>query len=166
MMTNARPTRIISLWGLAAASLAALVAGATFSSSCANVSDVSNKEGEEASAAVRKVIEEQQAAWNRGDIEGFMDGYAREETTTFASGENMRRGWQTVLDRYKQAYDTREKMGALEFSELELKPLSPFYIMATGRWQLKRDSDNPSGRFTLLFRRTNAGWRIVHDHTS
>ena len=133
---------------------------------CANVSEVSDRQGGEAVAAVRKVIEEQQAAWNRGDIEGFMDGYAREETTTFVSGDQVRRGWQTVLDRYKQAYDTREKMGTLEFSELEFKPVSPFYVMATGRWSLAQVPGDPRGRFTLLFRRTAAGWRIVHDHTS
>ncbi len=146
--------------GLAAAALAAGVAG------CTNVSEVSDKEGEQAIANVRKVVEDQQAAWNRGDIEGFMDGYAREETTTFVSGDNVRRGWQTVLDRYKQTYDTREKMGTLEFSELEFKPVSPFYVLATGRWALANVPNDPHGRFTLLFRRTNAGWRIVHDHTS
>lgn len=117
-------------------------------------------------AAVRAVIEAQQAAWNRGDIEGFMEGYAREETTTFVSGDSLRRGWQTVLDRYRAAYDSRAKMGTLSFTELEFKPLSPFYIMASGRWQLTREADSPRGRFTLIFRRTNAGWRIIHDHTS
>jgi ketosteroid isomerase-like protein len=117
-------------------------------------------------AAVRAVIEAQQAAWNRGDIEGFMAGYAREETTTFVSGDTLTRGWQTVLDRYKRNYDSRAKMGTLTFSELEFKPLSPFYIMATGRWQLARDADTPRGRFTLIFRRTTGGWRVVHDHTS
>lgn len=117
-------------------------------------------------AAVRAVIESQQAAWNRGDIEGFMDGYAREETTTFVSGDTVTRGWQTVLDRYRKRYDSRAKMGTLTFSELEFKPLSPFYIMASGRWQLARDADTPHGRFTLVFRRTVGGWRVVHDHTS
>jgi ketosteroid isomerase-like protein len=117
-------------------------------------------------AAVRAVIEAQQAAWNRGDIEGFMAGYAREETTTFVSGDTVTRGWQTVLDRYRARYDSRAKMGTLTFSELEFKPLSPFYIMATGRWQLARDADTPHGRFTLIFRRTAGGWRVVHDHTS
>ena len=117
-------------------------------------------------AAVRAVIEAQAAAWNRGDVAGYMEGYAKEETTTFVSGDAITRGWQTVLDRYKARYDTREKMGTLDFSELEFKPLSEFYIMATGRWRLTRAADTPHGRFTLLFRRTNAGWRIVHDHTS
>ncbi len=112
------------------------------------------------------VMNAQSAAWNRGDIEGFMDGYAREDTTTFVSGDAVTRGWQTVLDRYKAAYDSRAKMGTLSFTELEFKPLSPFYIMASGRWQLTREADNPHGRFTLIFRRTAAGWRIVHDHTS
>ena len=117
-------------------------------------------------AAVRAVIEAQAAAWNRGDVNGYMEGYAKEETTTFVSGDTITRGWQTVHDRYAARYDTREKMGTLAFSELELRPLSEFYIMATGRWQLTRLSDTPRGRFTLIFRRTAAGWRIVHDHTS
>jgi ketosteroid isomerase-like protein len=117
-------------------------------------------------AAVRSVIEAQQAAWNRGDIEGYMDGYAREEATTFVSGDTITRGWQTVLERYRKRYDSPAKMGKLTFSELELKPLSPFYTMATGRWRLAREGDAPRGRFTLIFRRTVGGWRIVHDHTS
>jgi ketosteroid isomerase-like protein len=117
-------------------------------------------------AAVRAVLDAQAAAWNRGDVEGYMEGYAKEETTTFVSGDTITRGWQTVLERYKARYDTREKMGTLAFTELEIKPLSEFYFMATGRWQLTRAGDTPHGRFTLIFRRTNAGWRIVHDHTS
>jgi uncharacterized protein (TIGR02246 family) len=118
-------------------------------------------------AAVRAVIEAQQAAWNRGDIEGFMDGYAREEATTFVSGDTVTRGWQTVLERYRRRYDSRAKMGTLTFSELEFRPLSPFYVMAAGRWQLTLEQgEAPRGRFTLLFRRTTGGWRIVHDHTS
>ena len=117
-------------------------------------------------AAVRAVIEAQAAAWNRGDVTGYMEGYAREDGTTLVSGDTVTRGWQVVHDRYKARYDTRAKMGTLAFSELEFKPLGEFYIMATGRWQLTRAADTPHGRFTLIFRRTAAGWRIVHDHTS
>jgi len=117
-------------------------------------------------SAVRAVLESQAAAWNRGDIEGYMEGYAKEDTTEFVSGDTIMRGWQAVLERYKARYDTRAKMGTLTFSELEIKPLSEYYIMASGRWQLTRDADTPHGRFTLIFRRTGAGWRIVHDHTS
>ena len=117
-------------------------------------------------AAVRAVIEAQAAAWNRGDVAGYMEGYAKEEATTFVSGDAVTRGWQTVHDRYKARYDTREKMGTLAFSELEFKPLSEFYMLAAGRWQLTRAADTPHGRFTLILRRTAAGWRIVHDHTS
>jgi ketosteroid isomerase-like protein len=118
-------------------------------------------------AAVRAVLEAQAAAWNRGDVAGYMEGYAKEEATTFVSGDTITRGWQTVHDRYKSRYDTRAKMGTLAFTELELKPLSEFYFTATGRWQLTlSDGTTPHGRFTLILRRTNAGWRIVHDHTS
>ncbi|MGE5361181.1 MAG: YybH family protein [Bacteroidales bacterium] len=117
-------------------------------------------------AAVRAVIEAQQAAWNRGDVAGYMEGYAKTSATTFVSGDTVTRGWQTVLDRYKARYDTREKMGTLAFTELEFKPLCASCILVMGRWELTRTGDTPRGRFTLIFERTNAGWRIVHDHTS
>src|ERR1700755_662500 len=71
-------------------------------------------------AAVRAVIESQAAAWNRGDIDGYMEGYAKEDSTEFVSGDTLTRGWQTVLDRYKSHYDSRAKMGTLTFSELHI----------------------------------------------
>ena len=119
-----------------------------------------------AEAAIRAVLDAQAAAWNRGDIEGFMDGYARSDSTVFVSGDSVTRGWQTVLDRYKKSYDTREKMGTLEFSDLEIKVLGKDVGVAHGRWQLTRAKDVPHGRFTLIFRRTGKNWRIIHDHTS
>ncbi len=116
--------------------------------------------------AVRGVLEAQVAAWNRGDIEGFMDGYARSSDIAFVSGDEVRRGWQTVLERYKKTYGSREKMGVLAFTELEITPINRDAAVVLGRWQLTRTSDAPHGRFTLIFRRTPQGWRIVHDHTS
>src|SRR5262247_3256397 len=82
---------------------------------CATQPD-SKQNTEPVSQAIRAVMEAQQAAWNRGDIEGFMDGYERGETTTFVSGDDITRGWQTVLDRYKQRYSSPEQMGMLNFS--------------------------------------------------
>jgi ketosteroid isomerase-like protein len=123
-------------------------------------------DGDPEAAEIRKVIQAQQEAWNRGDLEAFMSGYARSDKTTFVSGDEVTRGWQTVLDRYKAKYSDREKMGTLTFSELEITPLGSDDAVVLGRWQLKRAKDNPRGRFTLIFRRTPEGWRIVQDHTS
>jgi len=121
---------------------------------------------EQIEQAVRAVLDEQVQSWNRGDIEGFMKGYAKSDETVFVSGDNVTRGWQTVLDRYKKNYDSREKMGVLEFTELEVRPVGEDGAVALGRWRLTRAGDSPHGRFTLIFRRTGDGWRIVHDHTS
>jgi ketosteroid isomerase-like protein len=126
----------------------------------------SEKGQAESAAAIRAVLDAQAAAWNRGDVEGYMDGYERAETTTLISGDSVTRGWQTVTDRYKKAYDTPEKMGTLAFGDIEIKPLSEFYASVTGRWQLTSAKDTPHGRFALIFRRTNAGWRIVQDTTT
>ena len=117
-------------------------------------------------AAIKAVMDAQRDAWNRGDIEGYMDGYDRSDKTVFVSGDNVTRGWQTVLDRYKKSYDTREKMGVLTFSDLEITLLGADSAKVLGRWSLKRANDEPHGRFTLIFKRTSKGWRIVHDHTS
>jgi ketosteroid isomerase-like protein len=117
-------------------------------------------------AEIRAVLSAQVAAWNRGDIDGFMNGYARSDATEFIAGDTLTRGWQTVRDRYKKKYDNREKMGLLTFSELKITRLGADAALVLGRWKLVRKADKPHGRFTLLFRRTPDGWRIVHDHTS
>ena len=117
-------------------------------------------------AAIRAVLDAQRDAWNRGDIEGYMDGYDRSPETEFVGGDSISRGWQTVLDRYKKNYNSREKMGTLTFSEVEITLLSKDAALVLGRWRLKRASDEPHGTFTLLFRKTKAGWRIIHDHSS
>ena len=122
--------------------------------------------GSSPTAEIRAVMQAQQEAWNRGDIDGFMNGYARARATIFVSEDTVTRGWQTVRNRYKKKYSDRAKMGTLTFSDLEITPLGPDAAVALGRWKLKRAKDEPHGRFTLIFRRTRDGWRIVHDHTS
>jgi ketosteroid isomerase-like protein len=115
---------------------------------------------------IRAVIQAQQEAWNRGDIDAFMNGYARSSSTIFVSEDKVTRGWETVRDRYKKKYSNREKMGTLSFSDLEITPLGRNAAVVLGRWRLKRAEDRPHGRLTLIFRLTKDGWRIVHDHTS
>ncbi|HZE63748.1 MAG TPA: nuclear transport factor 2 family protein [Pyrinomonadaceae bacterium] len=116
--------------------------------------------------AIQAVLDAQCAAWNRGDIEGFMDGYERSEKTVFVGGDNVTRGWQTVLDRYKRNYDSREKMGTLTFSDLEITPIGNDAALVLMRWHLQRAKDEPHGRSTLIMRRTKQGWKIAHDHSS
>ena len=119
-----------------------------------------------AADAIKVVLDAQAAAWNRGDLEGYMDGYDRSPNTEFVGGDTITRGWQTVLERYKKNYSSREKMGMLTFSDLEITMLSKDAALVLGRWHLKRASDDPHGTFSLLFRKTKVGWRIVHDHSS
>ncbi len=115
---------------------------------------------------IRRVMEAQTAAWNQGDIEGFMRGYWNSPQLVFVSGANVTRGWQPTIDRYKKSYDSRAKMGVLTFSDLEIDVLSKDAATVLGSWSLEREKDNPHGKFTLIFRKFKDGWRIVHDHTS
>ncbi len=120
----------------------------------------------DAGADIRAVMWAQVAAWNRGDIDGFMNGYWRSDRTEFVSGDKVTRGWQTVRDRYRRKYDSREKMGTLTFSAINVTTFGNDAAFVVGQWSLRRKSDRPHGVFSLLFRRTPAGWRIIHDHTS
>src|SRR5438128_187503 len=129
-------------------------------------SSQSNKSGTTSEAAIRAVLDAQRDAWNRGDIEGYMDGYARSSDTVFVSGDNVMRGWQSVLDRYKKSYNSRDKMGVLTFSDLEINIIGKDAAVVLGRWHLQRANDEPHGRFTLILRQTKQGWKIIHDHTS
>ena len=130
------------------------------------VSTFAQTKDEKTKAAIRKVMDEQTAAWNAGDIEGFMQGYWNSPDMKFVSGENVARGWQAALDRYKKNYDSQAKMGILTFSDLEITLLSKDSALVLGNWALQRDPDNPKGKFTLIFRKFKTGWKVIHDHTS
>jgi ketosteroid isomerase-like protein len=120
----------------------------------------------DAEAGVRMALDQQVREWNAGNLAGFMETYAKSDQTRFASGGDISLGWQTVFDRYRTKYGDRAKMGTLNISNVEVTPLGHDAALAFGRWRLTRDNDSPSGLFTLLFRKTAEGWRIVHDHTS
>jgi ketosteroid isomerase-like protein len=112
------------------------------------------------------VLHEQQVAWNRADIETFMQGYWKSPEVTFAGSSGVTRGWQPVLDRYRERYRDAQAMGQLDFHDVEVHLLGKDAAFVLGRWHLRRANDEPGGVFTLVFQRFPEGWRIVHDHTS
>jgi ketosteroid isomerase-like protein len=117
-------------------------------------------------AAILTLLNDQTAAWNRGDIEGFMNGYWNSNQTEFVSSDGVSRGWQALLERYRHRYPDRKAMGHLTFSDLEIRVECSTAAYALGEYHLQRESDNPSGVFTLNFRKFPEGWRIVVDHTT
>ncbi len=130
------------------------------------VSAVAAAESGNAEAEIRAVLDAQAQAWNRGDVDAFMEGYWKSEKTEFVGSEGLFRGWQAVLERYHKAYPGRQAMGRLTFSGLEITLLAPDAALVLGNWQLEREHDRPGGVFTLVFRKFPEGWRIIHDHTS
>ncbi len=122
---------------------------------------------ETAEEAIRKVLDDQAKAWNRGDLEGFMAGYWKSPELTFSSGGEQTKGWEATLERYRKRYKGEGKeMGTLAFTDVSVQTLSGDSAFVRGRFQLVRTKDKPSGLFTLIVKRFPEGWRIVHDHTS
>jgi len=118
-------------------------------------------------ASVRQVLDVQVEAWNRGDLDAFMEGYRHGDELRFYSGDKIQVGWQATMDRYRQRYQADgAEMGQLAFDELTIDVLSNNAAIVRGRWHLTRKEDAPHGLFTLLVKRFPEGWRIVHDHTS
>lgn len=117
-------------------------------------------------AALRAVLAEQAEAWNMGDIDGFMEGYWQSPDLRFASGGTVTRGYRDTLAGYKARYTSREVMGTLDFSDLDVVKLSEHAAIVHGRWQLTRAEDTPSGLFTLVFRRIGGEWKIISDTTT
>jgi uncharacterized protein (TIGR02246 family) len=117
---------------------------------------------------IRAVLADQTAAWNRGDLSHFVEGYLDSPTTLFI-GHDIARGRGQLLARYQKAYATPEKMGLLTFSDLEVHLLGRNYANVVGRFHLKRTAaggGDAEGVFTLLFEKTSKGWKIIQDHTS
>jgi L-asparaginase / beta-aspartyl-peptidase len=116
--------------------------------------------------AIEKVLRVQQEAWNRGDVDAFMEHYWKSDDLTFSSGGKTTRGWQATLARYRERYPTREKMGRLTLGEFEITPLGDAAALVLGQWKLDGLSEPLGGNFTLVLRKIDGRWVIVHDHTS
>lgn len=118
--------------------------------------------------AVRAVLDAQVAAWNAGDIDGFMKGYWKNEKLTFISGGSITQGWEPTRERYVKRYaaDGKDKMGKLSFDEVNYEAFGADAAAVRGVFKLVRGEQTDEGRFTLLLRKLPDGWRIVHDHTS
>lgn len=116
--------------------------------------------------AVRQVLATQQDAWNRGDIDAFMEYYWKSPELQFLGSKGPTYGWQNTLERYKKNYSNRDLMGQLKFDILNLNQRSKKVITVLGKFTLIRKNDEPSGYFLLVFQKIKGKWVIVADHTS
>lgn len=115
---------------------------------------------------IQTIMDKQESAWNRGDVEGFMNGYLKSDSLCFIGRKGLNFGWQTTLDNYRDSYPDREAMGKLEFNNMEYKPLCPDYTFVIGQWTLFRETDTIGGHYSLLWQKTEKGWKIIADHSS
>lgn len=115
---------------------------------------------------IRGVLAAQTDAWNRGDAEGFMQGYWKSDSLLFIGKSGVTRGWEKTLANYKKGYPDTAAMGKLSFDIISVKQLSPDYAFVIGKWMLKRSIGDLSGHYTLLFRKRKGLWTIVADHSS
>jgi ketosteroid isomerase-like protein len=122
--------------------------------------------GSSATSDITALLAAQAAAWNRGDLNGFMQAYAQTDDLRFASGDTVTYGWRPTLERYRQRYPDKAAMGTLAYSDLVVTGLAPDAALVFGHWQLTRAKDTPHGLFTLTLKKSAAGWRIIFDHTS
>ena len=117
-------------------------------------------------AAIRQVMQQQQDAWNKGDIATLMQGYWNSDSLMFIGSSGITYGYRQTFERYKKNYDGREKMGTLQFDLLHVLPLAGDVYMVVGKWHLKRSIGDAGGIYTLIFRKIAGRWLIVSDHTS
>ena len=112
------------------------------------------------------VLHKQAESWNAGDVERFMQYYWKSDQLTFSSGGSVTRGWAETLANYRRRYPTPERMGKVRFEAVEVIPLGAEAAMVLGEWHLERVPDALHGNFTLVFRKIDGRWLIIHDHTS
>lgn len=119
-------------------------------------------------AEIRAELDTQVAAWNRGDLKGYMQGYWHSPELTFFAGSREFAGWEPAYQRYRAAYLGKDKeMGHLNFSNVRVEVLGPEAAFVRGDWQLTmKDGSERSGLFTVVLKLFGDGWRIIHDHSS
>ena len=123
-----------------------------------------NKESEK---AIRGVLDSQVVAWNKGDLDGFMDGYWNDDKLFYISGANAAQGWKALKERYQKAYQADGKeMGKLKFTDLNVEMLAADAALVRGKWEVTMSKETVGGWFTLIVKKFPTGWKVTHDHTS
>lgn len=115
---------------------------------------------------VKKCMNLQQDAWNKGSIEAFMTYYWKSDSLKFIGHKGLTWGWQQTLDNYKKAYPTKDYMGQLTFEVLDAEQLSRHFVFVAGKWNVKTSDKETGGYFTLLWKKIKGKWVIIADHTS
>lgn len=116
--------------------------------------------------AIRTVLAEQQAAWNTGSLDDFMEGYWKSQNLSFIGSRGVTKGWDQTLANYRKGYVDKAAMGILEFDVIELRSLGPASCLMIGKYTLTREDDKPSGHFSLIWEKIGGQWVITTDHTS
>lgn len=116
--------------------------------------------------AIRKILDTQTMAWNKGDIVAFMNGYWENDSLIFIGKSGVTYGWTNTLNNYKKGYPDTAAMGKLHFTLIQVKKLSGEYYHVVGKWFLKRSIGDVGGHYTLVFRKINGRWVIISDHSS
>lgn len=161
-----RLKRISSLMVAVGALLAWLACGYRMQAATAIESESRPAQGDSLTAELSSLLARQTQAWNRGDLEEYMQTYWKSEELTFSAGGRTTRGWQATLDRYRKRYATPEQMGTLTFGQLETRRLGPDASLMLGVWKLDRRNEPVEGNFSLVWQRIDGRWVIVHDHSS
>ena len=115
---------------------------------------------------VKKLLQDQTEAWNKGNLEAFMETYWQSDSLLFVSKNGVTRGWTNTMENYKKSYPDVDAMGKLSFDLIEIKALSPQSYFVVGKWMLEKSVGEFSGYYTLLIRKIKGEWRIVADHSS
>jgi ketosteroid isomerase-like protein len=115
---------------------------------------------------ILKLLEDQRQAWNRGDINEYMQGYNQSDSLLFVGKSGPQYGWINTLNNYKKSYPDKSAMGYLSFDIKEIKMISADHAFVLGAWHLKREKDEPKGYFTLLVKKIKGEWKVIADHSS
>ncbi|MBC9931714.1 YybH family protein [Chitinophaga qingshengii] len=115
---------------------------------------------------IEALMAAQTSAWNRGDVDAFMQTYWHSDSLLFIGKNGVTYGWQATLDRYKKSYPDTAAMGKLDFKLLEFKLLAKDVYFVVGKWHLQRSIGDLQGHFSLTLRRIDRTWKIIADHSS
>lgn len=113
--------------------------------------------------AIKKVMSDQQNAWNSYDLEGFMKGYWKSDELKFYGSGGVTHGWDNTLARYKKGYPSKEHTGTLKFVLNEISKINEGSYYVLGEYHLERSVGNTNGIFMIIFKKINGQWKIIAD---
>lgn len=118
--------------------------------------------------SARRALAAQTEAWNKGDLEGALEGYCPKADITWVNARGVTHGYDAFAQSMREEFGAdAATMGVLTNTVIDSRGLGGGQSLVVVRWDITRDGERLMGGIsTQLWASCQGRTRIVFEHAS